>query len=54
MTITLNPAPDMEAYLWERDAADGGDVSLAEHGIGPAQAAELRARFATFARNGSA
>jgi len=71
MTITLNLAPDMEAYLreWaarkgqaaedvaqaliaeamERDTANGGGVSLAEHGISPAQAAELRARFATFA-----
>lgn len=71
MTITLNLAPDMEAYLWERaarkgqaaeeaaqaliaeamerDTASGGGVSLAEHGISPAQAAELRARFATFA-----
>lgn len=33
----------------EWDAADGGGVSLAEHGIGPAQAAELAARFTTFA-----
>ena len=71
MTITLNLAPDMEAYLREqaartgqaaedaaqtliaeamaRDTAGGGGVSLAEHGISPAQAAELRARFATFA-----
>ena len=71
MTITLNLAPDMEAYLreramrkgqeaedvaqaliaeaMERDASSQHGISLAEHGIGPAQAAELRARFATFA-----
>ena len=71
MTITLNLAPDVEAYLreraatkgqaaaeaaqaliaeaMERDAVSGCGVSLAEHGISPAQAAELRARLATFA-----
>ena len=71
MTITLNLAPDMEAYLRERAARDGQNaeataqaliaeamardggsrngVLLAEYGIGPVQAAELRARFATFA-----
>ncbi len=71
MTMTLNLAPEMEAYLrekaarhgqqteavaqaliaeaMERDTASGGGVSLAEHGISPAQAAELRARLATFA-----
>lgn len=71
MTLTLNLAPEMEAYLRERAATKGQEaedvaqaliveatnrdvakrrgVSLAEHDIDPAQAAELRAHLATFA-----
>ncbi len=71
MTITLDLAPDVEAYLRNRAArkgqeaeavaqallaeamvrdADGGQsVRLVDYGISPAQAAELRASFATFA-----
>ena len=71
MTITLDLAPDVEAYLRERAARKGQEaeavaqaviaeamvrevvsrpgVSFADYGISPAQAAELRASFATFA-----
>lgn len=37
------------AQARDRETADGRRVPLAGHGIGPAQAAELRAGFATFA-----
>ena len=71
MTITLDLAPDVEAFLRERAGRRGQrieavaqalimeamvrevnsrpGVSLSDYGISPAQAAELRARFATFA-----
>ena len=71
MTITLELAPDVEAYLRNQAARKGQeaeavaqallveamarnvdsrkDVSLADYEISPAQAAELRASFATFA-----
>ena len=71
MTITLDLAPDLEAYLRERAARKGQEteavaqalimeammrdvdsrpgVSLPDYGISPAQAAELRASFTTFA-----
>lgn len=71
MTITLDLAPEVEAYLRERaarhgqqaeavaqaliaeamarDAVSGQGSLLAEYSISPAQAAELRSRFATFA-----
>lgn len=71
MTITLDLAPDVEAFLRERAAQKGQEaeavaqalileamvldvdsrpgVRLSDYGISPAQAAELRASFATFA-----
>ncbi|MGI4790626.1 MAG: hypothetical protein ACRYFS_17465 [Janthinobacterium lividum] len=71
MTITLDLAPDVEAYLreraarkgqeaeaivqallaeaMERDTSGGPLIYLADHGISPVQAAELRASLSTFA-----
>ena len=71
MTMTLDIAPEMEAYLREKAAREGQAaetvaqallmqaiqtdaqsrqrVLLQDYSIGPAQAAELRAIFATFA-----
>lgn len=72
MTITLDLAPDVEAYLRDRAAITGQTaevlaqallveammreangsrqgVLLSDYGISPAQAAELRASFASFA-----
>lgn len=71
MTMTLNLAPELEAYLREKAAREGQaaeavaqallmqaiqndaqsrqEVLLKDYGVSPAQAAELRASFATFA-----
>lgn len=42
-------AQALTVEVMERDASSGRGISLAEHDIDPAQAAELRARLATFA-----
>ena len=71
MTMTLDIAPEIEAYLREKatregqaaetvaqallmqaiqtDAQSRRGVLLQDYGINPAQAAEIRASFATFA-----
>lgn len=71
MTMIINLAPEMEAYLREKAARRGLEaeavaqaliaeamardldsrpsVSLSDYGISPAQAAELRTSFTTFA-----
>lgn len=49
--VTLDLADEAEAMKQETclEAAGAGGIRLAEYGIDPVQAADLRARFAAFA-----
>jgi hypothetical protein len=48
----LEPAPDvLEARVYVTFVPAGKEINLADHGIGPEQAADLRARLATFAED---